>query len=113
MTTASLDDDWITPLPTPSERAPQAKPFAGVYRIEASGEEAVRFASLIQASVEPPTSPESELRGVGGCLAECHPDECRWVLTALGRDRIELEARGADADTILDVMLGSDLRDCA
>lgn len=57
-------------------------------------------------------SPEGEIRGIGGCLAECHPDEARWVLTVLGRERIEQEIRGVvarDSDTALACLLAEDI----
>lgn len=113
MRPTTSDDDWLRPDATPSERTPTVTVFAGVFRIEAQGEEATRFRTLIAAAAEPPMTPEAEIRGAGGRLAECHPDCAKWVLTTLGKERVELEARGTDAETIIGVMLADDLRSCA
>lgn len=98
------DDDWIRPAPiscscdacnigrTPCDGVP-----VGVFRIEQHGEQGQRFGSLIEAASEPPMSPEAEIRGAGGCLAECHPDLAAWVMTTLGRERLDREVRGAVA----------------
>jgi hypothetical protein len=68
----------------------------GVFRIE-DGHGVQRFRSLADAIAEPPRDPDAEVRGPGGVLAKSTPDDepCGWVVTALGRVRIESEIRGA------------------
>lgn len=89
------DADWLEPDEPPSSTNNVVLPaYAGVYCIDAQGEQGVPHPSLIAAIAEPPMSPEAEVRGAGGCLAEASPDAIAWVLTNLGKDRIAREARG-------------------
>jgi hypothetical protein len=91
----SPDDDWLFPDESPSSTsmAVVLPASAGVYRVEAQGEEATPFHTLIEATAEPPMSPEAEVRGPGGCLAQCTADRAAWFFTQLGAARIEREAR--------------------
>ena len=68
----------------------------GVFRIE-EGRRAERFRSLRAAIVEPPRDTDAEIRGSGGVLAMSTSDDepCGWVLTPIGKCRIEQEVRGA------------------
>jgi hypothetical protein len=89
------DSDWLDPddSPEPDSSSPLRVSFSGVYRVEAQGEEATPFHTLIEATAEPPMSPEAEVRGPGGCLAQCTADRAVWFFTQLGAARIEREAR--------------------
>lgn len=90
----SADADWLSPDPSPASVPPPAD-RSGVFRVEAQGDAVQRYRTLRDAIVEPPRDPEGEIRGMGGCLAQAAPDDqpCAWVLTALGRERIEIEIR--------------------
>lgn len=79
----------------PSSSSLRLSPFDGVYRIEAGGEEAIPLPSLIDATSEPPMSPEAEIRDASGCLAQATPDHYGWAITRLGAQRIEREAHGS------------------
>lgn len=106
----NADSDWLSPDESPSSTSNLKLPvFAGVYRVEAQGEDGVPYPSLLEAAAEAPTSPEAEIRGKGGCLAHCHPDDAAWVLTGLGKLRIAREAVAHDADAILGTLLAEDL----
>lgn len=88
------DTDWLDLEPA-SVTTPAALPaFAGVYVVDAEGEEAVPYDTLFDATCEAPQSPESQVRGKGGLLAEAACDSARWVFTVLGRARIERELHG-------------------
>ena len=85
----------------------------GIWRIEAQGEDGIPFDTLIDATAEPPMTPEAEVRGPGGCMAQSHPDNACWVFALLGAQRFEQEAHGArerDADTAIAVPLADDLQ---
>jgi hypothetical protein len=107
-------EDWLCPETEPptSDESQTLPAFAGVFRIEALGEEGVPFPTLIDALCEPPRFPDAEIRGKGGCLAQCHPDRARWMPTTIGKQRIEREAHGMreqDYDTVIAVVLADDL----
>lgn len=91
MSQSTNDTDWLSPESVTDARMVVDPPFAGVYRVEAQGEEGVRFDTLVEALAEPPMSAEAEIRGKGGCLAQSHPDRAEWVRTRIGRERIERE----------------------
>ncbi len=91
------DRDWIFPSDDPPSRADiVANTLAmhpGVYRSDAYGEAAVAFARLYDAVREPPMGPEALVcDSARGCLAMSSPEESRWVLTPIGRARIQREA---------------------
>ncbi len=92
MTTAHDDSDWTTAdtLPAPASQPPQRLGIA-VFRIEAQGERGVRYPSLTAAMASGPLDPEAEIRGVGGCLAQASPEECRWILTPHGEEHLRIE----------------------
>lgn len=69
-------------------------PLRPVWRLEAPEGPATKYDTLIEARTEPPTCPESEIRGAEGLLAESDPFECIWILTGYGRARIEREVIG-------------------
>ncbi len=78
----SPDDDWLgVQAPDTDLQLMTSPPFHGVYRIESQGEDGVPFDTLMEATSEPPMTPEAEVRGKGGCLAQPHPDKACWVLT--------------------------------
>jgi hypothetical protein len=90
-----FDHDWIHATESDTDLRPvTAPPFAGVFRVEAAGEDGVPFDTLLDATTEPPMTPEAEVRGKGGCLAQSNPEYCGWVYTMLGAQRIEREAGG-------------------
>jgi hypothetical protein len=91
MSQRDADSDWLDPEPDTDLRPLASKPFAGVWRIEAHGEEGMPFDTLLSATTEPPMDPEAEVRGQGGCLAQSHPDRAGWIYTALGAARIRAE----------------------
>lgn len=66
-------------------------------------------ATLKAATRKPPQEPEAEIRCGAELLAQADEFEAKWVFTAAGVKRLELEARGHDADAILSVMLPEDL----
>jgi hypothetical protein len=106
------DHDWLYPEPPTTDDVLAPKPFAGVWRCDEVDAEPKPFTTLIEATDEPPRSPEAQVYGGGAQLAAAHQDEGVWCFTQAGATRLELEARGLDADAILDVMLGDELR-CA
>jgi len=77
-------------------KTPVRKVGVGIFRIE-EGQRVQRFGSLAAAITEPPRDPDAEIRGPGGVLAKSTPDDepCGWVVTDLGRARLESEIRGA------------------
>lgn len=91
------DTDWLDAEPDTSAAAVTHPPFAGVWRIEQQGEEGIPYDTLIDAQTEMPMSPEAEIRGEGGCLAQAHPDRAGWVFTQIGAERIRREANGTIA----------------
>lgn len=93
MTTAS-DRDWTWPDDDAPASADPAVRLVGVLRCDAQGERPVPFATLLEATCEPPLSPEAEVRGQGGCLAQCAEDVACWVFTMLGKQQIDREIRG-------------------
>jgi len=96
MTQSTSDADWLTPDEPPSVSQSVRLPSGGVYVVDAEGETAVRFGSLSQAMLAgPPMSPEAQIRGRGGVLAEAAPDRAEWIATVLGAEMIEREIRGA------------------
>lgn len=110
-------EDWLTPEPVDAcADTERPAPFAGCYRIEAHGEHAVQFPTLLAATAEPPQDPEAEIRGNGGCLAQATPDHAGWAITLLGARRIASEQSASlerDADTVLSVLLREDFMSVA
>jgi len=102
MSTVTPDDDWLTPEEPPRSVPPPAlaKRLEGVLRKDAPEERAQRFDSLRDALVEPPRTPEGEIRGAGGCMAVASDHDAHhayWIVTALGRERLEHEIGGRAA----------------
>lgn len=65
-----------------------------IVRYESSDDRGTVCTSLMLASAEPPTDPESRIVQRGGrLLAECDPERCAWAFSAVGKARIEAEAR--------------------
>jgi hypothetical protein len=92
--TADDDSDWTQAPTLPAPASEPCPPFVGVWRVEAHGEEGIPYPTLIDATAEPPMSPEAEVRGPGGCFAQSALDRAGWVITRLGAARIEVEANG-------------------
>ncbi len=113
----TADSDWLNPDPVDvTADTERPAPFAGVYRIEAQGEDGVPFPTLLDATSSAPMSPEAEIRGKGGCLAQATPDHAGWAITELGARRIEQESAGMirhDVNTVLAVMLREDFEQVA
>lgn len=64
-----------------------------IVRYESSDDLGTVCSSLMLASAEPPTDPESRIVARGGrLLAEADAERCAWVFTAIGKARIEREA---------------------
>lgn len=112
MTAAPPDDtadrDWLYPDGPTSTPAPATERFTGVIRVDEWGGRGVRFATLAAAlKASPPATPEAQIYGIDGMLAECHPDSCRWALLTVGTARLAAEH---DADNILACVLAEDFR---
>lgn len=93
------DDDWLYPErevvdPQADTERPEADP--GVYRADQFGGRREYYATLTEAMMLPPETPEgfiySNVKG-GGILAEAATDRSAWVATAPGRARLEREIR--------------------
>jgi hypothetical protein len=75
----------------------EARCHGQVVRFETSDDRGTDCSTLFLASCEPPTDPESRICFRGGMLlAEAHPDRAEWVLSAVGKRRLEIEARGME-----------------
>jgi hypothetical protein len=90
------DRDWLLPDPDagPDSTVDPVLRLEGVLRVDAQGEMPTAYATLYDATREPPLSPEAEVRGPGGCLAQCAEDVCCWVFTVPGKAMLDREIRG-------------------
>lgn len=95
------DLDWLFPDEPPSQAELAAAAVASdprVFRVEAPGEQAVPFASLIAAMAEPPLDPEATIRDAAGtCLALTAHQRAAWITTGPGAQRVDAEAHGRRA----------------
>src|SRR4051812_32588236 len=88
------DRDWTcSTLPAPASTRPAA--FRGVWRLDAVDSEPTTHATLIEATCEPPRTPEAEIYGGGALLAQHAGEEVRvWTFTDAGMRRLAKEANG-------------------
>lgn len=98
------DSDWLgtaDTLPAPASVPPA--PAAGVFRCEAEGEQSTRFATLTEATAEPPMDPEARIIAYTDAgpvlLAEstAHDERVGWRITMPGALRLQREASGRAA----------------
>ena len=94
MTQHTSDDDWLYPEPPTTEAPAVPAPFAGCWRCDDVDTSPVPFASMIEATGEPPASPEAEVYGGGALLAKACEDEAVWQFTDAGLRRLSREAHG-------------------
>jgi hypothetical protein len=107
------DSDWLRddPLPPPASTRPTA--FRGCWRCDELAAEPVRHATLLEATCEPPRSPDAEVYGSGDLLATSADDIAAWRFTPAGYARIARENRESlarDYDAMLNIVLADDLR---
>jgi len=88
------DRDWLWPDDDAPASADPVVRLVGVLRCDAQGERPVPFASLIDATREPPMGSDATVRDRGGCLAQAAEDVRCWVFTLHGSRRIAAEAHG-------------------
>lgn len=109
MTMPHDDTDWLCPDATPASVPPPATAMPGVFRCDAEGEESVHYRTLIEATAEPPMSPEariicyvagSAIPEMPVLLAEATRDDARraWTISILGSIRLHNEAHGQAAE---------------
>ena len=94
-------NDFLFPDEPPSTTELAANRVASdprTFRVEAYGEQAVPFSTLIAAIAEPPMDPESVVRDAAGrALAVCEHGRAAWRLTLVGAQRVDDEAHGRRA----------------
>jgi hypothetical protein len=94
MTQPTSDADWLYPEPVDPEADTERPDPAAVWRCGGEDCEPTQHASLIEATCEPPTTPEAEVYGGGELLARSSSESALWVFTARGMERIERECAG-------------------
>lgn len=109
------DRDWThadstcETLPAPDSQRPA--PPTHVWMVPGESGEPRMLRTLIEATGEPPRTPEAAVYGGGELLAEGDDGECRWLFTDAGKLRFALEAHGMlerDADIALSLILAAD-----
>ncbi len=92
------DDDWLDcpdTLPAPASVEPVATPL--VWRLDHLSGDPLTFDTLLEATIEPPRTPEAIVTGTGGVLAAASDEKACWVYSAAGAAQIEREANGRAA----------------
>lgn len=91
------DADWLSPdkhdtLPAPPS-TPAPKP-PGVWRLDAIDGDPSQHPTLIEATGEPPLTPEAQIYGSGALLAQSSQEVAAWIFTQDGRHQLAIEADG-------------------
>lgn len=107
------DSDWLRDDTLPPPVSTRPAPFRGCWRCDELAAEPTRHASLIEATCEPPRSPDAEVYGCGDLLATSADDVAAWRFTPAGCARLERENRAtleSDYDAMLSIVLADDMR---